>query len=175
MSDTLVDEVKKSIRSIPDFPKKGILFRDITPLLIDQKKFRACVDYFVSFTKEKIDYVISIESRGFILGAALAYALPAGFVPIRKEGKLPHTKFQMSYELEYGSAVVEMHTDAIHQGSRVILIDDVLATGGTMKAAIELVSKFGAVVSGIYFLIELKDLNGRGKLKGYPIHSLISY
>lgn len=175
LANPLVEEVKKSIRSIPDFPKKGILFRDITPLLMDQRKFKDCIDYFVSFTKEKVDYVISIESRGFILGSALAYALPAGFVPIRKEGKLPHTKFQTSYELEYGSAVVEMHTDAIHQGSRVILIDDVLATGGTMKAAIELVSKFGANITGIYFLIELKDLGGREKLKGYPVHSLISY
>ena len=175
MPHTLADEIKKSIRSIPDFPKKGVLFRDITPLLVDQKKFKDCIDYFVSATKEKIDTVISIESRGFILGSALAYALPAGFAPIRKEGKLPHTKYQTSYELEYGSAMVEMHTDAIHKGSRVVLIDDVLATGGTMKAAIELVSKFGAEILGIYFLIELKNLNGREKLKDYPIHSLIRY
>ncbi|OGW82740.1 MAG: adenine phosphoribosyltransferase [Omnitrophica bacterium RIFCSPHIGHO2_02_FULL_51_18] len=175
MSDILVEDMKGSIRAIPDFPKKGILFRDITPLLIDKGKFRKCIDHFVSFTKTPIDYVISIESRGFILGSALAYALGAGFVPIRKEGKLPHTKFQTSYELEYGSAVVEIHTDAIHEGSNVILMDDVLATGGTMRAAIELVSKFGAKIEGIYFLIEIKDLDGRKKLKGYPVHSLISY
>ena len=175
MSDVLVEDMKESIRAVPDFPKKGILFRDITPLLIDRKKFKRCIDHFTSFTTDDIDYVISIESRGFILGSALAYALGAGFVPIRKEGKLPHTKFQTSYELEYGSAVVEIHADAIHRGARVILMDDVLATGGTMKAAIELVSKFGAKIAGIYFLIELKSLGGREKLRGHPLHSLISY
>jgi adenine phosphoribosyltransferase len=175
MPQALIEEVKKSIRSIPDFPIKGVLFRDITPLLLDAKKFKNCIDHFVSITKDKVDYVVSIESRGFILGSALAYALGAGFIPIRKEGKLPHKKLQASYQLEYGSATVEIHLDAIRAGSRVILVDDVLATGGTMKAGIELVTKLGAVVSGVYFLIELKDLHGREKIKDQPIYSLVTY
>ena len=175
MAPSLVQTIKDSVRTIPDFPKKGILFRDITPLLMDPAAFRSCIDHFASLTKKKVDSVISIESRGFILGSALAYALGAGFVPIRKEGKLPHKKFKTSYELEYGEAVVEIHADAVHPGSHVVLIDDVLATGGTMKAAIELVSKFGAEVSGIYFLIELEALGGRKKLAPYPVHSLVSY
>lgn len=176
MQNTLfAEDIKKSIRNIPDFPKKGILFRDITPLLLDRDKFAACIDHFSSLTKEPIDYVVSVESRGFIFGSALAYALNAGFVPIRKEGKLPYEKFQVSYKLEYGTAVVEIHTDAIKKGARVIIIDDVLATGGTVEAAISLVEKFGAKISGIFFLIELKELHGRGRLIGYDIHSLISY
>lgn len=169
------DQVKNIIRSIPDFPKKGILFRDITPLLMDANAFKSCIDYFAKLPDGKIDYVISIESRGFILGSALSYALGAGFVPIRKAGKLPHKTFQSSYDLEYGSASVEIHVDAIHRGSRVILVDDVLATGGTMKAATDLVAKFGATIAGIYFLIELESLQGRKKLSGFPIHSLIHY
>lgn len=174
-SVALIEDIKQCIRTIPDFPKKGILFRDITPLLIDSEKFKRCIDYFVSLTPDKVDYVISIESRGFILGSALAYALGAGFVPIRKEGKLPHLKFQTSYDLEYGSAVVEIHADAIPKGSSVVLMDDVLATGGTMKAALDLVSRFGAKVLGVYFLIELMGLRGNEKLKGHPVHSLIGY
>ncbi|MBI2093772.1 MAG: adenine phosphoribosyltransferase, partial [Candidatus Omnitrophica bacterium] len=125
--------------------------------------------------KQKADYVISIESRGFILGSALAYALGIGFVPIRKEGKLPHRKLSTSYELEYGEAVVEIHEDAVKEGSKVILVDDVLATGGTMKAATELVSQLGAKILGIFFLIELRDLKGREKLKNFEVHSLVDY
>ncbi len=175
MPTTLADEIKKSIRSIPDFPKKGILFRDITPLLMDRKKFHACIDYFVELTKSPVDSVISIESRGFIFGSALAYALGVGFVPIRKEGKLPHSKYQKSYDLEYGKAVVEIHTDAVKPGSRVIVIDDVLATGGTVRAATELLERLGADIAGIYFLIELEALGGRKKLPEYPVSSLIAY
>ena len=175
MQKSLAAEVKQKIRSIPDFPKKGILFRDITPLLVDEKKFRLCIDHFAALTRERIDCVISIESRGFILGSALAYALNAGFVPIRKEGKLPHATLRSSYKLEYGRAVVEIHTDAVARGARVVLIDDVLATGGTMKAAVGLAEKLGAKILGVYFLIELKTLGGRNRLEGLPVHSLVSY
>lgn len=171
----MMTEIKESIRAIPDFPKKGILFRDITPLLLDGKKFKFCIDQFTKATKGKVDYVISIESRGFIFGSALSYALGAGFVPIRKEGKLPYEKFQMSCELEYGKAVLEIHSDAIKKGSRVILVDDVLATGGTVGAAVELLKKFDVKICGIYFLIELAALNARVKLDGFPIYSLITY
>ena len=175
MPPVKLQTLKDSIRSIPDFPKKGVLFRDITPLLRDPDQFKICIDHFVGQTTEKIDTVISIESRGFIFGSALAYALKAGFVPIRKEGKLPYKKVSTAYDLEYGKAVVEIHEDAIREGSKVILIDDVLATGGTVEAAIRLVEKFNATISGIYFLIELKDLEGRKRLKGFPIYSLIQY
>jgi adenine phosphoribosyltransferase len=170
-----MSDFKDSIRSIPDFPKKGILFRDITPLLLHKAQFKKCIKRFVALSPKKVDYVISIESRGFIFGSALAYALGAGFVPIRKEGKLPYRKFQVAYDLEYGKAVVEIHADALKKNSRVIIVDDVLATGGTVKAAIHLVKKFGAKISGIYFLIELESLKGRRKLRGYPIHSLVTY
>jgi len=169
------NEVKESIRSIPDFPKKGVLFRDITPLLLDRAKFKFCIDHFVSLSEGGIDTVISIESRGFIFGSALAYALGAGFVPIRKEGKLPFQKFQTSYDLEYGSAVIEIHADAMKKGSKVVIIDDVLATGGTVEAAIELVEKFDARILGIYFLIELLALKGRERLSNYPVHALVRY
>ncbi len=175
MNAHALQALKDQIRTIPDFPKKGILFRDITPLLLDKKQFKLCIDNFVSHTKEKVDYVISVESRGFIFGSALAYALGVGFVPIRKEGKLPYQKFQTSYELEYGRAVIEIHSDAIKKGSKVIIIDDVLATGGTVEAAIELVQKFGVKLCGVYFLIELLALKGRERLCRHPIHSLITY
>ncbi len=167
--------ISKSIREIPDFPKKGILFRDITPLLSDGKKFRACVKHFKKLSKSRIDYVISIESRGFIFGSALACELGVGFVPIRKAGKLPHKTFQASYELEYGSAVMEVHADGFTRGSRVVIVDDVLATGGTARAAVELVRKLDAKIAGIYFLIELTALKGREKLKDLPVHALVSY
>ncbi len=170
-----VESIKRAIRSIPDFPKKGVLFRDITPVLADPAKFRACIRYFQDLTKGKVDVVVSIESRGFILGSALAYALGAGFVPIRKEGKLPCKTHSCSYQLEYGRATVEVHADAIHDGDRVILIDDVLATGGTAQAAVKLVEKFKGKLAGIYFLIELEGLKGRAKLRGYPLHSMVRF
>lgn len=171
----LAEEIKQSIRTIPDFPKNGILFRDITPLLLDGGKFGRCISWFGSLSPEKPDYVISIESRGFIFGSALACQMGSGFVPIRKEGKLPHQTFRMSYQLEYGEAVLEIHTDAMKKGKKAVIIDDVLATGGTVQAAVKLVEKFGVEISGIYFLIELVGLGGRLKLKDYPVHSLISY
>ena len=168
-------DLKRTIRTIPNFPKKGILFRDITPLLTDHEKFKFCIDHFVTLTHDKIDFVVSIESRGFIFGSALAYALGAGFVPIRKEGKLPHKTFSTSYDLEYGKANIEIHQDALHQGSTVLIVDDVLATGGTALASIQLAEKLGASILGVYFLIELLDLNGRARLKNYSTHSLISF
>jgi adenine phosphoribosyltransferase len=167
--------IRDSIRSIPDFPKKGILFRDITPLLAHKGHFRDCVRHFVGITKGKVDAVVSIESRGFIFGSALAYALGTGFIPVRKEGKLPHKKTTVSYDLEYGKATVEMHEDALAPGSNVLLIDDVLATGGTVLAATHLVERLGARIQGLYFLIELKGLKGRAKLGGRKVHSLVQF
>ena len=172
---SLADAIKQSIRTIPDFPKKGVLFRDITPLLSDGTKFRRCIDWFASLPSEKPDYVISIESRGFIFGSAFACKIGAGFVPVRKEGKLTHQTFRMPYQLEYGEAALEIHADAMEKGKRAVIIDDVLATGGTAQATIKLVEKFGVEASGVYFLIELVGLCGRQKLKDYPVHSLISY
>ena len=167
--------ITHSIRAIPDFPKKGILFRDITPLLSDGKKFRACIRHFKKLSGSGIDCVISIESRGFIFGSALACELGVGFVPIRKQGKLPHRTYQASYNLEYGKAVMEIHSDAVKRGARVVIVDDVLATGGTAKAAVDLVRKFNAKIAGVYFLIELLALEGRARLKGMPVHSLVTY
>ena len=171
-------DLAKFIRDIPDFPKPGIIFKDITPLLNDPKAFKAAVNLFVEQHRNdvgKIDRIVGIESRGFIFGSALAYALGAGFVPIRKEGKLPFETFKASYSLEYGEAVLEIHADALRKGSRVIVIDDVLATGGTVKAALKLLNKFGVKVDGIYFLIELLALNGRKKLGRLPVEALIRY
>ncbi len=172
---TTLINVRALIRSIPDFPKKGILFRDITPLLSDAKAFRYCIDHFKKLTRKKIDCVVSVESRGFIFGSALAYALGVGFVLVRKAGKLPHKKISATYKLEYGEACIEMHTDAIRPGSRVIVIDDVLATGGTVGATVNLIEKLGGNVEALYFLIELNALKGRRKLSGHKIHSLIRY
>ena len=168
-------DVKNFIRMIPDFPKKGIQFRDITPLLSDGKIFRKCIRYFKKMSGRRIDCVISIESRGFILGSALACELGVGFVPIRKQGKLPSKTYQTSYQLEYGQAVMEIHADGLKRGSRVLIVDDVLATGGTAKAAVDLARKFDAKIEGIYFLIELEALRGRQKLEGYPVNSLVRY
>ncbi len=172
MSEALL---KKKIRAIPDFPKKGILFRDITPLLLDPKSFSYCIDSFSKISKRKIDYVISIESRGFIFGSALAHALKAGFVPVRKAGKLPHKTFKASCELEYGEAVLEIHKDSMKKGKRAVIVDDVLATGGTAEAAASLARKCGVQVDGAYFLIELAGLKGRARLKNLPVHTLVRY
>lgn len=168
-------DIKRSIRAIKNFPKKGIIFRDITPLLMDSRKFNFCIEEFSRKIDKKIDYVISIESRGFILGSALAYNLKAGFVPIRKKGKLPYKTHGASYDLEYGTAHIEIHRDALKRGSRVVVVDDVLATGGTMCAALDLIQKFKCKVEGVYFLIELPALRGRSRLERYPVHSLVSY
>ena len=170
-----IEEIRGSIRAIPDFPKKGILFRDITPLLMHREYFGDCIRYFHHYAEGTVDIVASIESRGFIFGSALAYALGVGFVPIRKAGKLPHKTAAVSYDLEYGQATVEIHQDSIESGARVLLIDDVLATGGTALAASDLVRQLGGKVVGVYFLIELLELSGREKLKGYAVNSLIQF
>jgi adenine phosphoribosyltransferase len=171
-----MNQLIDSIRSIPDFPKKGIVFRDITTLLKDAHAFREAVDLFTEkYRNSKIDKVVCIESRGFIIGAALAIQLHAGFVPIRKKGKLPGDVLREPYALEYGVDSVEIHSDAIRSGERILLHDDLLATGGTMCAALKLVEKLRGDVVGISFLIELAFLHGRSKLLGQDVYSLISY
>jgi adenine phosphoribosyltransferase len=169
-------DLAKMIRSIPDFPVEGILFRDITTLLKDPDGFQEAIDALLDrYIDSDVDLVAAIESRGFIFGAPLAYELAAGFVPIRKPGKLPAEKVSASYTLEYGTNVLEMHTDAIEPGQRVLLVDDLVATGGSAKAAAELIEKVGGVVVGVVFLIELVDLQGVEKLEGYDVFSLIKY
>ncbi len=164
------------IRAIPDFPQPGILFRDITPLLGDGEALRAVVqDLAAPFRQQQIDRVAGIEARGFLFGAPLAVELGAGFVPMRKEGKLPHETFSAQYELEYGDAAIELHQDGLQPGDNVLLVDDVLATGGTMAAAVELVQQTGANVAGILTLIELTALNGRARLSGHEVVALIRY
>ncbi|MDD5681565.1 MAG: adenine phosphoribosyltransferase [Candidatus Omnitrophica bacterium] len=171
-----INELKAAIRDIPDFPKKGIIFKDITPLLKNAGLFRKAVDLLSEqFKDKKIDKVASIESRGFIFGAAVAYRLGASFAPVRKKGKLPHLTYFSEYELEYGTDILEMHQDAIEKGERVLIIDDLLATGGTLSAVIDLVKKMGGKIAGIGFLIELTFLPGRKKNKGHEIFSLIKY
>ncbi len=167
-------DLAEKIRNIPDFPVKGILFRDITTLLMDPDAFQEAIDALLDrYIDEDIDLVAAIESRGFIFGAPLAYELAAGFVPIRKLGKLPADKISASYTLEYGTNTLEMHTDAIEPGQRVLLVDDLIATGGSAKAATELIEELGGKVVGIVFLIELEDLRGVDKLEGYDVFSLI--
>lgn len=169
-------KLEEHIRSISDFPKKGILFRDITTLLKHKDAFKSAIDALAAVYKsKKIDKVVAVESRGFILGAVLAYKLNAGFVPVRKKGKLPADTLSASYTLEYGIDHLEMHKDALSQGEKVLIVDDLLATGGTVGATIDLVERFGTRIVGIAFLIELVDLHGRDKLKDYPICSLIQF
>jgi len=168
--------LRRLIRSVPDFPKPGIVFRDITPLLADPAGLDQAVAQLAEpYLDRNIDLVAAVESRGFILGAAVACRLNAGFVPIRKPGKLPAATTKSSYELEYGSDSVEIHTDAVSPGQRVLMLDDLLATGGTMAAACQLVQGLGGRIVGIAFLIELAFLNGRAKLPGHKILSLITY
>lgn len=169
-----IERLQAKIRSIPDFPKPGILFRDITPLLADGPSFKAAVDAMAA-PFERIDHVVSIESRGFIFGAPIAYTLGAGLVPVRKVGRLPGDTLQEEYELEYGVNTVEIHSDAIRSGQRVIVVDDLLATGGTIRAAVNLVERLDAELIGIAVLVELSDLKGREKLAGQTVHSLIVY
>jgi adenine phosphoribosyltransferase len=164
------------IRAIPDFPIPGILFRDITPLLADPTGYKAMMDLFVErFKDEPIDAVVGIEARGYILGAPLAYALGAGFVPVRKPGKLPGSKFSESYTLEYGTNTLEIHDDAIKPGARVLVVDDLLATGGTTSATLRLLQRLQANVLGCAFLIELAGLNGRDALPNVKVTSFLSY
>ena len=164
------------IRDIPDFPQQGILFKDITPLLQDAKAFRASLDRIAAhYAGAGIQTVVGVESRGFILGAPLAYLLNCGFVPVRKFVKLPSQTVSVEYALEYGTNVVEMHTDAIRPGQRVLIVDDLLATGGTVSAAMELVEKLGGHIAGIAFLVELTFLKGREHFKGHDVFALINY
>lgn len=170
-------ELKPLIRSIPDFPKPGIVFRDITTLLGHPQGLQACVDKLCDcFGDSEIDYVVGTESRGFIFGTPLAYRLGAGFVPVRKPGKLPSQTLSREYALEYGTDSLEMHADAFGEGSRVVVVDDLIATGGTAIATAELVEEAGGVLCGFGFVIELSFLNGRSRLPyGVPVHSLVSY
>ncbi len=169
-------ELSKFIRAIPDWPKKGILFRDITPLLAQPKAFAESIDALAApFQEAGIQYVAAVEARGFIFGAAVAERLGAGFVPIRKEGKLPFQTASITYDLEYGTDTLQVHTDAVEAGAKVLMVDDLLATGGTMEAAARLIEKIGGQVAGIVFLIELTELNGRAKLQQYAVESLICY
>ena len=172
----LTDDLRHKIRDIPDFPKKGILFKDITPLLADGKAFRAAIDQIAEhFSDRKIDLVVGVEARGFIIAAALAYTLQAGTTLIRKPGKLPYLTHSATYALEYGSDALEIHQDAVIPGQRILMVDDLLATGGTMTAAIELITRLGGHLVGVAFLIELTFLEGRAKLKEYDIFSLIRF
>jgi adenine phosphoribosyltransferase len=169
-------ELESWIRDIPDFPQKGVLFKDITPLLQDGAAFHSAIDRLAShYTGTGIQKVIGVESRGFIFGAPLAYMLNCGFVPVRKFGKLPYKTVTVEYALEYGTNVVEIHTDAIKPGEKVLIVDDLLATGGTVSAAIELVEKLGGKIAGIAFLVELAFLKGREQLKDYDVFALIKY
>ena len=164
------------IRDIPDFPKPGIVFKDITPLLKEPAAFHDAIDAIaVYFEPKDIDVVVSIDARGFIFGAALAYRMETGFVPVRKSGKLPHKTYEATYDLEYGTDTLAIHQDAIPVGGRVLLCDDVIATGGTLAASIELVEKLGAEVVGIGALIELTFLKGRQKFADYEVYSLIEF
>jgi len=169
-------ELKKYIRNIPDWPKKGILFRDITPLLAEPKALAAAIEALCAdFTDAGIEYVAAVEARGFIFGATVARKLGVGFVPIRKKGKLPFKTESVTYELEYGSDTLEVHSDAVRKGAKVLMVDDLLATGGTMAAACKLIEKIGGQIAGITFLVELVELVGRAKLSGYKIKTVISY
>ncbi len=171
-----MDELKSAIRDVKDFPKEGIVFKDITPLLHSPLLFKKIIDEMAKSCEGiKVDYIAGIESRGFIFGAALAYKLDIGFVPIRKKGKLPYTTVSASYSLEYGKDALEVHTDAFGKGDNVLVIDDLLATGGTLKAVCEVIEKLEANVTKLICLIELSFLNGRDKLKGYDTTCLIDF
>jgi adenine phosphoribosyltransferase len=171
-----MDHLKSRIRSIPDFPKAGILFYDITTLLQEPTGFRAAIDSLAApFVDQHIDLVVGIESRGFIFGAAVADRIGAGFSPVRKPGKLPSRTMRVSYDLEYGTDALEMHDDAVRAGQRVLIVDDLLATGGTAKATCDLVRRLGGEVHALAFLIELVALNGRRKLEGERLHAILQY
>lgn len=171
-----LERLRERIRDVPDFPQQGIVFKDITPLLADPVSFSTAVDTIVvHFGRGNVDRVVGIEARGFILAAPVAYHFGAGFVPVRKAGKLPWSTRSESYELEYGTETLEIHEDALGPGERVLIVDDVLATGGTAAAAAELIESLGAKVVGIAVIIELEFLNGREKIEGYDLLSLLKY
>jgi adenine phosphoribosyltransferase len=173
---TSTDDLRARIREVPDFPKPGILFYDITTLLKDPEAFAAVIDRMADAVKdEKVDVVVGMESRGFIFAAPLAYRLNAGFVPVRKLGKLPAETIEVEYDLEYGTATLEIHRDAIQPGQKVLLVDDLLATGGTVLGTIELVRQLGGEIAGLSFMVELGALHGRDKLAEFKIHTLLTY
>jgi adenine phosphoribosyltransferase len=176
MIQTTPADIERAIRNVPDFPKPGIQFKDITPALADARLFSGCIDLLIDgFKPGQVDAVVGIDARGFIFAAAAAVKLQAGFVPVRKKGKLPYKTHEQEYDLEYGTNSIAMHIDALKPGSRVLLIDDLLATGGTAAAAASLVQKLGAQILEISFLIELKFLNGRDRLKGHKVRSIVTY
>ena len=169
-------EIEAAIRNVPDFPKPGIQFKDITTVLADARLFSSAIDLLTEkFKPGSVDAVVGIDARGFIFAAAAAMKLKAGFIPVRKKGKLPYKTHEETYDLEYGSNTVAIHIDAVKPGTRVLLLDDLLATGGTAAAAVALVKKLGAQILEASFLIELKFLNGREKLKGVPVRSIVTY
>ena len=171
-----IAHIEKAIRNIPDFPKPGIQFKDITPVLADARLFAECIDLLTAdFQAGMVDAVVGIDARGFIFAAAAALKLQAGFIPVRKKGKLPYSTHEQSYDLEYGQNTIAIHIDALKPGSRVLLIDDLLATGGTAAAAAQLVEKVGARILQINFVIELSFLKGRDRLSHYPLRSLVIY
>lgn len=170
------EEIRRAIRNVPDFPKPGIQFKDITPVLADARLFTGTIELLAdNFRPGTVDAVVGIDARGFIFAAAVATRLRAGFVPIRKKGKLPYQTIEQEYALEYGTATVAIHVDALRPGNRVLLVDDLLATGGTAAAAAQLVERLGAQILEISFLIELSFLGGRERLKGYPVRALVVY
>lgn len=176
MSSIKASDIAAAIRNVPDFPKKGIQFKDITPVLADAKLFAATIDQLIGHHKPgSVDAVVGIDARGFIFAAAAALKLGCGFVPVRKKGKLPFDTHEESYDLEYGSNTIAIHVDAVKHGKRVLLIDDLLATGGTAAAAANLLKRVGANILEINFLIELGFLKGREKLKGFPVRSIVVY
>jgi adenine phosphoribosyltransferase len=176
MTDPRLAAIRAAIRDVPDFPKPGIVFKDITPLLGDAAKFRQTMDLMAEMCRDlKADQVVAIESRGFIFGGALADRLGVGFVPVRKPGKLPWRRVSRTYDLEYGTDALEMHQDALRPGVRALVVDDVIATGGTARAVSELIEQVGAQVAGYAFLVELGFLDGRRKLDGYEVRSLVRF
>ncbi len=176
MGSETVEKLRAAVRDVPDFPKKGIMFKDITPVLSDPRLFRASIDLFLERCRDReIDKIVGIDARGFVFGSAVAYELGVGFVPIRKRGKLPYRTEIAKYSLEYGEAEVEMHTDAVTPGERVVLVDDLLATGGTSAAAAILIRKAGGQLLEAQFLIELEFLQGRKRLEPTPVTSFLKY
>jgi adenine phosphoribosyltransferase len=176
MEDSELDFIKERIKCLPDYPKKGVLFRDITPLLKSGKAFSLCIEGLANQVRsKKIDYVAGVEARGFIIGSALALKLGVGFIPLRKPGHLPRGKISVKYEVEYGKSEIEIHEDAIEKGSRVLIVDDLMAAGGTAEAAASLIERLGGKVAGFAFIIELVDMAGRQRLKNYEVISLIKY
>src|SRR6188768_2702456 len=176
MSSEMVEKLRAAVRDVPDFPKKGIVFKDITPILSDPTLFRASIDLFLDRCRgRRIDKIVGIDARGFLFGSAVAYELGVGFVPIRKKGRLPYRTESARYSLEYGEAEMELHIDAIEHGEKVVLIDDLLATGGTSASAAALIKKVGGDLLEAQFLIELEFLHGRQKLESTPVVSFLKY